>query len=519
MKGSLPGDVDKPCHETRETLEQQRRLFQIIIDNAHTQLVYLDREFNFVAVNAAYARSCNRSLEELIGANHFLLFPHDENEEIFRRARDTGETVYFHDKPFVFPDQPERGTTYWDWTLTPIRGGSGRVEGLVFSLVETTERRLAEEALMESHKRLLSILDANPDPVYVADAETYELLYINQALANALGEPVNTKCYEHLQGRGSPCPFCTNERILGENFGKVYIWEFQNENNRRWYRCLDRAITWPDGRVVRYEMATDITGRKKAEEAVLHAAERDHHIADVLQRALVPPQWPIQPAGYRIAARYRPALSEAEVCGDFYDAFDLGESKLGMVIGDVVGKGLPAAARVSAVTHTIRSYAFVDSRPANVVRLVSDAIFRGAETENDMLTAFYAVLDARADTIRYTNAGHEPPILLRADGSVELLDVGGSMLSGIGDQLYLEAGLCLGEGDVLAMVTDGITEARASDQAEHFGTDGVIRCLAECASASAEDIATEILTAALSYAGGDLRDDVAIVVVKRLSEG
>ncbi|MCU0639650.1 MAG: ATP-binding protein, partial [Candidatus Krumholzibacteria bacterium] len=117
-----------------------------------------------------------------------------------------------------------------------------------------------------NHLQLLSILDANPDPVYVVDPETYEILYVNKAFIDVWGLSKGKKCYERLQNRDEPCPFCTNLLILGENFGQVYNWEFQNQVNRRWYRCTDRGITWPDGRRVRYEMATDITSLKLAQD-------------------------------------------------------------------------------------------------------------------------------------------------------------------------------------------------------------------------------------------------------------
>ena len=139
---------------------------------------------------------------------------------------------------------------------------------------DITERKQVEEEAKANHLRLLSILDANADPVYVADPETYELLYVNRTLEQAFGAPGQRKCYEYLQHRSAPCPFCTNDRILGRNLGRTFVWEFQNESNGRWYRCVDRAITWPDGRIVRYEMTTDLTERKQAEEALRESEGR-----------------------------------------------------------------------------------------------------------------------------------------------------------------------------------------------------------------------------------------------------
>ena len=140
--------------ESRAALEREKAIFQAVVNGArNTHLVYLDREFNFVRVNETYAAGCGYTPEEMVGKNHFALYPHEENLAIFARVRDTGVGVGFRDKPFTFPDQPQRGVTYWDWTLLPVKGADGKVEGLVFSLVETTDRKRAEDAMLEENRR------------------------------------------------------------------------------------------------------------------------------------------------------------------------------------------------------------------------------------------------------------------------------------------------------------------------------------------------------------------------------
>jgi PAS domain S-box-containing protein len=147
--------AEASLEEAKKSLEHERDLLQSVMNGAtNSHLVYLDRDFNFIRVNETYAATCGYKPEEMIGKNHFALYPHAENEAIFARVRDTGIAAEFHDKPFVFPDQPERGVTYWDWTLIPIRDRDGQVGGLVFSLFETTERKRAEDRLRESEKAL-----------------------------------------------------------------------------------------------------------------------------------------------------------------------------------------------------------------------------------------------------------------------------------------------------------------------------------------------------------------------------
>lgn len=140
--------------ESTLSLEREKELLYSIMDGTrNSHLVYLDRDLNFVRVNEVYASRCGYRPEEMVGKNHFALYPNEENERIFGKVRDTGIPVEYHDKPFVFPDHPERGITYWDWTLSPVKDDAGDVQGLVFSLIETTERKRAEEALRESQTR------------------------------------------------------------------------------------------------------------------------------------------------------------------------------------------------------------------------------------------------------------------------------------------------------------------------------------------------------------------------------
>jgi PAS domain S-box-containing protein len=134
------------------------------------------------------------------------------------------------------------------------------------SALARAEVEKAKEGLEFERRQLLSIFDSIDEIVYVSDPETYEVLYANKASQDIFGEMVGRKCYEALQGRSGPCPFCTNDRIFGEHEGEACIWEFKNTLDGRWYRCIDRAIRWPDGRSVRYEMAVDINDVKVAAE-------------------------------------------------------------------------------------------------------------------------------------------------------------------------------------------------------------------------------------------------------------
>jgi len=140
-------------------LAEQSCLLESFFKDTITPLVLLDREFNFIRVNEAYARSCQRAVPDILGHNHFEFYPHEENEAIFRRVVETGISYQALAKPFSFPDHPEWGVTYWDWILTPLPDDRGETAFLVFSLEEVTDRQEAEEALRKSEQQLRTLTE------------------------------------------------------------------------------------------------------------------------------------------------------------------------------------------------------------------------------------------------------------------------------------------------------------------------------------------------------------------------
>ncbi|MBW1896977.1 MAG: PAS domain S-box protein, partial [Deltaproteobacteria bacterium] len=148
---------------------------------------------------------------------------------------------------------------------------------------EAAKGELVEKALERQRQELISIFDSIDEAIYVSDPVSYELLYVNAATKALFGpDVVGRKCYRTFQGLDEPCDFCTNSMIFGENLGNSYVRQFQNRVNGRWYRCIDKAIEWPDGRMVRYEIAIDIHELKLAENAFREGEERYRRIAEAV---------------------------------------------------------------------------------------------------------------------------------------------------------------------------------------------------------------------------------------------
>ena len=132
------------------------------------------------------------------------------------------------------------------------------------------EKRQAENALKESHERFAAVMNSIDAVIYVADMETYKILFVNQFSRGIFGDAEGKICWQTIQtGQDGPCEFCTNKHLVkdGRPTG-IYRREFQNTITRRWYQMHGQAIRWTDGRLVRLEVATDIEEFKQAEEAL-----------------------------------------------------------------------------------------------------------------------------------------------------------------------------------------------------------------------------------------------------------
>ena len=315
--GGKSAKADKQAQDASVlAVEQWQRTFDAVPD----LMAILDTQHRIVRINKAMAERLGLAKDQCVGQScHRLVEGTDEPPPSCPHTR-----LLQDGEEHAVERHVERLAGDFLVTVSPLRDSTGRLVGSVHVVRDFTDRKRAEEELERERQQFLSIFESIDEAVYVADPKSHELLYTNKATRSLFGENIiGKKCYNVFQNLDAPCEFCTDDKILGDNVGKPYVWEWQNLANQRWYRCIDRAIEWPDGRLVRYEMAVDITDRKRTEVALRESEERFQQVAANAQEWI----WEVDADGlYTYASPVVEKIlgySRGEVVGrkHFYDLF------------------------------------------------------------------------------------------------------------------------------------------------------------------------------------------------------
>jgi len=239
----------------------------------------------------------------------------------------------------------------------------------------------------------------------------------------------------------------------------------------------------------------------------MQAEEMDFEQASRIQQSLLPREMP-RVAGIDVSGVWQPARTMG---GDYYDLIVLQDHELAVCIGDVAGKGMPAALLMSGLQAAVRASASDSPRDLceRVRRVVVSSLSGGR-----FVTFFYATIDTAAMKLRWCNAGHNAPILARADGTIVRLAEGGPAFSRLfRDAKYEEREIDIGQGDRLVLFTDGVSEASDAG-GEQFGETRIEELVTDCRELGAEELQRTLVDAATSFSGGELEDDVTLVVAR-----
>jgi phosphoserine phosphatase RsbU/P len=246
--------------------------------------------------------------------------------------------------------------------------------------------------------------------------------------------------------------------------------------------------------------------------ARLYSAQAE--IADTLQSAML--MMPDEVPGVEFAHLYRSSTLGVRVGGDFFDIFELPGRRVCIVIGDVSGHGLHTAAFAAVARNTVKAYALEYDSPARIMNRANDVVYN--ETASDVfVTAFVGILDTETDRLVYANAGHPSPFACGQDGCRLRFAEPQTLLGAFGGTTYADSETRLAEDETMLLYTDGALEARG-ESGGFFGDDRLHEALSRVVGEPVDAIPEAILGELLSFTGGRLDDDLALVAVRPMTD-
>ena len=257
-------------HELRKNLDDLQKtteLLERVFSTTHLLIAYMDREFNFVRVNRAYARDDGHEPEFYAGRNYFQLCADDEMQEIFQNSVDTGDPYFAFEQSFQRTGRKDRAPGYWDWSIVPVKEADGRVTGLVFTLLDVTDRKNAEK----DQARLASAVEATADGIVITDPVTGVIQYVNPAFEQITG-------YARQEALGRTLHLLDSGRHDHELYGQIEtalardgVWRGRLINKKKdgsfyFEDCTFSPVRDETGSVISYiSVKRDVTERLRLE--------------------------------------------------------------------------------------------------------------------------------------------------------------------------------------------------------------------------------------------------------------
>jgi serine phosphatase RsbU (regulator of sigma subunit) len=238
--------------------------------------------------------------------------------------------------------------------------------------------------------------------------------------------------------------------------------------------------------------------------------EQQRDIAELFQHALL--ALPDRVPGIRFAQAYRAASGVGLVGGDFYDVFEIERDRIGVMIGDISGKGLGAAVLTSLLKDTLRAHTVErDKTPAAILHLANEVVYRATRIEQ-FATVFFGFLDCADGTLVYANAGHTAGAVIGRGRAARRLVATGPVIGAFGDVSYRDQEVRLDPDETIFLYTDGLTEARRG--AEQFGEERLFELLEGLTDIEPDELVGQVLEQCDAFTGGTLRDDLAIFALR-----
>ncbi|MEV7387451.1 MULTISPECIES: SpoIIE family protein phosphatase [unclassified Streptomyces] len=400
------------------------------------------------------------------------------------------------------PGTQRRAAARTEHTVPPDRRGDGSVPAA--RAEQLTDDPSCVPAVDELPAR--DVLDHVPALVALVHGADHHIAYVNDAYTTAFGvRPLGAPAREALPELAELGLLPLLDQVLRS--GKPRTLKSRKALDGRTYTftCTPVAENGDrDGGVLLF--ATDVTDHAEAAERLRASERRQRETAVTLQRSLLPQELE-QPDDLRIAATYQPGGTEAAVGGDWYDVITLGGGRTALVIGDVMGRGVRAAAVMGQLRTAVRAYARLDLPPHEVLQLLDGL---AAEIDpNQIATCVYAVHDPNEGRLVYASAGHLPILVRDENGTVLRADEPTGPPLGTGGWIHASGSVPLGPGSTAVLYTDGLVERRDEDLDE--GIASLERALAG-ATGTPQVVCDRLVRSAGVTA--DHYDDVAVLVLQ-----
>jgi len=534
------------AEEILQSIIREEKTLRAVLDNLPAAVVVLDSNLRLLSWNTVFAQRNASGRTLRVGTRFERIVPRAHELGIIsslRKVLELGQPVRFQELHYEAADGE---VTYWTGSVVPIELelDSGSVCALAIVAVDVTEqvlarKRTAELAAIAEQRaaevetewaRLNTIIESAPVPLCVLDNKGRTVIY-NSAqvkLFESFGIDVqllnnpDTECTPKLDMRDAEGRQIEDENspakraLRGETCRELLISMLAGSRSPRSFKVNAAPLRDASGEIVGVVQASlEVTDLVRAHQHIQDMYKREHAVAEKLQESFLVREYP-EIKGFERAALYRAAVHADLVGGDFHDLFYLNDGRVGIVIGDVAGKGLRAAVYTAMTKYMLRAYAFENPKPDLVLARLNEALSACTPTEV-FVTLVYAVLNTETGGVIYANAGHEPPVWISQQECIaSTLDVTGRALALTHGSVYNSRTFDLSPGDLIVFFTDGITDAGINDN--RLGPERAIEVLKKSASGSALCVAEALLNAAVEFANGNLADDAAVLVVRRLRE-
>lgn len=508
--------------DAQETSQEWRLHYQDLFDAAPDAYVVTDLLGVISEANLSAQSLLGLSLRFLVGKPLAGFVPVGDRQEFRRLLLDIARDSSGREHELTL--QPRKqAPVIVSATVTLIERMGGSPTGLRWLIRDVTARGAAEA---DRYRRIVE--EVSEYAICLLDADSNVLSWNSGAARifgytpeEALGMPAAALFTAEDRAAGLPEQEQEAARTAGRTTSEG--WLVRQNGSRLWANCVLTTLRDPSGEARWYaKVVRDETAHREEQQRLAEAYAHEQRIAATFQRALLPEIPPRAFSGLELTTRYAAASQEALVGGDFFDAFRLNADLVALVVGDVSGKGLAAAARTAEIKYALRAYLRETPEPGTALASLSAFLYDNQslgdgtdETGGSVfVTLAVVVVHSGTGAAQAAAAGAEPPLLLSASGHAEAIPAQGPLPGMTREATYPSTAFTLKAGDTLVLVTDGITEARCGP--EFLDYDGLIRLAQDGAAvASLSDMGEAILAGARAFAQGSLHDDVCLLLARR----